>query len=195
MVDNLGDRVIEALNAGLDHVRASVAFSLAGQHIENLTLTSKNAISGTGNSLANRIMGDSASNRLSGATGNDMLTGGGGRDVLTCGAGADAFRYLALSDSGIMLNRADQLVDFSSAQGDRIDLSALDANSTLGGDQAFSFIEGADFGIDATGQLRFDFDADLNAAMLYASTDADDGPEFAVLLRGESSLSAGDFIL
>jgi len=56
VVDNLGDRVIEALNAGLDHVRASVAFSLAGQHIENLTLTSKNAISGTGNSLANRIM-------------------------------------------------------------------------------------------------------------------------------------------
>ncbi len=38
-VDNAGDKAIEANNAGTDQVFSTVSFSLAGQYVENLTLT------------------------------------------------------------------------------------------------------------------------------------------------------------
>ncbi len=41
--------------------------------------------------------------------------------------------------------RGDTIWDFSHAQGDRIDLSAIDANSSVGGNQAFTFIGAANF--------------------------------------------------
>ncbi len=39
IVDNAGDTVGESVGRGIDLVRSSVAFSLVGQDIENLTLT------------------------------------------------------------------------------------------------------------------------------------------------------------
>ncbi len=44
-VQNSGDRVIEAngIGTGIDLVESSVSFSLAGQYIENLTLTGPRA--------------------------------------------------------------------------------------------------------------------------------------------------------
>jgi len=58
-VDDVGDSVIEAIGAGLDQVFSSVSFSLAGQDIEYLTLTSNTNINGTGNTLANKLYGNS----------------------------------------------------------------------------------------------------------------------------------------
>ncbi|NKC33705.1 Calx-beta domain-containing protein [Falsiroseomonas selenitidurans] len=196
VVDNTGDRVIEASNAGVDHVLSSVSFNLSGQHIENLTLTGTAAINGTGNTLANQITGNSANNRLDGGAGNDTLMGGGGRDVLTGGTGADVFRYDAITDSLFVFNRYDVIMDFSSAQGDRIDLSRMDVNATPTGRQAFVFIGSTEFStVNATGQLAFGYDPDLNVGVLAGSTDADSDAEFVIMLRGVSSLSASDLIL
>ena len=49
---------------------------------------------------------------------------------------------------------ADRITDFSHAQADRIDLSAIDASTGAAGDQAFSFI-GAGLYTGVAGQLRF----------------------------------------
>jgi len=38
-VDNASDQVVELVDGGVDQVFASVTFSLAGGHVENLTLT------------------------------------------------------------------------------------------------------------------------------------------------------------
>ncbi len=80
IVDNSGDRVVEFENSGLDEVRASVSFSLS-PHVENLTLTGMGNTSGTGNNLANVIIGNNGDNRLAGMGGIDLLEGGIGFDT------------------------------------------------------------------------------------------------------------------
>ena len=70
------------------------------------------------------IFGTGGSDVISGGAGNDVIIGGGGADVLSGGSGADVFRYLSASDSGVAWGDFDTIMDFNSAEGDRIDLSA-----------------------------------------------------------------------
>jgi Ca2+-binding RTX toxin-like protein len=60
--------------------------------------------------------------RLFGGTGNDLLHGSYGTDTLTGGAGADIFSYTSAIDGN------DIIVDFSRAEGDKIDISGSDSN-------------------------------------------------------------------
>lgn len=81
IVDNAGDRAVEASSAGgTDLVRSSVSF-LLGTNVENLQLTGGAAIKGTGNALANIILGNTAANVLNGGAGADSLRGGAGNDT------------------------------------------------------------------------------------------------------------------
>jgi Ca2+-binding RTX toxin-like protein len=97
---------------------------------------------GTGN---DRLMGDhdgsltsqQLSDTLSGGEGNDTLSGGGGGDQLTGGGDADVFQFEHQND--LTLTNSDSILDFSRAQGDKIDLSRIDANLNLAGNQAFVF--------------------------------------------------------
>ena len=70
------------------------------------------------------LIGGSGSDTLTGGSGNDTLTGGAGNDTLTGGAGADVFKFSAQGPSNL-----DRILDFSNAQGDRIDISALLGNA------------------------------------------------------------------
>jgi Ca2+-binding RTX toxin-like protein len=103
-VDNIGDKVIENKSAGTDTVYSSISFIL-GPNVENLTLTSKASINGTGNAINNTLIGNSAANKLSGLAGNDILNGGLGKDILTGGTGKDIFQLTTLSK--------DTITDFS----------------------------------------------------------------------------------
>jgi len=80
-VDHAGDQVIEAAGEGIDHVEATVSFSLAGQYIEKLTLAGTAAIDGSGNGLDNLLTGNGKANVLDGAGGADEMRGGGGDDI------------------------------------------------------------------------------------------------------------------
>ncbi|BCM25591.1 calcium-binding protein [Methyloradius palustris] len=82
IVDNTGDAVTEAANAGTDTVQSSVSYTLA-TNVENLTLTGTAAINGTGNTAANVITGNAGNNSLDGGTGADTLIGGTGNDTYT----------------------------------------------------------------------------------------------------------------
>ena len=82
IVDNAGDDVVEsASTGGTDLVQSSVDFGLAGTWVENLTLTGSGSIDGTGNGLANTLIGNSAANTLNGAGGADIMKGGAGDDI------------------------------------------------------------------------------------------------------------------
>ena len=93
----------------------------------------------TGSNNADSIRGNNLANVLQGLGGNDALVGGAGSDTLTGGTGADRFAYLLTGDSPTGATTRDVIVDFSYSQGDRIDLSAIDANAVASGNQAFAF--------------------------------------------------------
>jgi Ca2+-binding RTX toxin-like protein len=80
VIDNLGDVVAEiGLPGDRDAVQSSLTHVL-GANIEELKLLGTGAIDGTGNTLANVIIGNEADNVLSGLAGNDSLAGADGDD-------------------------------------------------------------------------------------------------------------------
>jgi subtilisin family serine protease len=133
------------------------------------------------------LFGLAGNDTLDGGAGNDLLLGGAGRDQMTGGAGADMFRFTTLADSAIGSNR-DIISDFSRIDGDRIDLAAIDANTRLAGDQAFTFIGSASFGRIA-GQLRF------VGGLVQADVNGDGRADMEIAVQGISSLLATDFVL
>jgi Ca2+-binding RTX toxin-like protein len=137
------------------------------------------------------LLGKVTGDKLSGLDGDDTLVGGLGRDTLKGGAGADLFKFNSIEETGITSKTRDTISDFHHDEGDRIDLSSIDASDTLTGNQAFIFIGTAAFSSNATGQLRFD----TKAHVLYGSNDADTTPEFSILLSGVTELFIKDFIL
>jgi Ca2+-binding RTX toxin-like protein len=138
------------------------------------------------------LVGTDKADNLKGFTGNDSLTGRLGADKLTGGKGADIFKYTSVKDSGITAKTRDTITDFKHSEKDKIDLSAIDANEKLSGDQAFKFIGNTAFSkTDATGQLNFD----SKMGVLYGSTNKDSAAEFSIQLSGVKSLVANDLIL
>ncbi|MFC7608072.1 calcium-binding protein [Teichococcus aestuarii] len=80
------------------------------------------------------LLGGAGNDTLLGGAGNDWLTGGAGADTLTGGAGNDRFIF-AGGDAGPGAAR-DTVTDFSAAAyTDQLDLSGIDANADLAGDQ------------------------------------------------------------
>ena len=138
---------------------------------------------------ADTLWGGLGDDRLIGNAGNDVLSGDGGTDRLTGGLGADSFVFSAFSDS--IPGVRDTILDFDATQGDRIDLSLIDADSGLAGDQAFAFI-GAD-AFTAAGQVRVR--AVTGSIRVDLNLDGDAGVEMAILVRPAQELGAGDFIL
>ena len=88
VVDDAGDRVVEALNGGVDTVESSVDHTLAA-NVENLVLTGAEDLNGYGNALNNIITGNSGNNTASAGAGNDTVNAGAGNDVLAGGDGSD----------------------------------------------------------------------------------------------------------
>jgi Ca2+-binding RTX toxin-like protein len=133
------------------------------------------------------LTGNAGNNRLDGLAGNDTLIGGAGADTLTGGTGNDIFDFNALSELGLGAAARDVITDFTVGQ-DKLDLSTIDTNTVLAGDQAFSFVTSF---TTTAGQVRY------SGGIVYLNTDADVDAEFEIALTGvvPASLSASDFIL
>ena len=125
-----------------------------------------------------------------GGDGDDVLIGSWGVDTLAGGSGADIFVF-GSADTGNWQSNADTILDFSQADGDLIDLSAMDAVEG-GGDDAFSFIGTSAFSGTA-GELRYFTDPD--GAFLAGDTDGDGAADFFIRMDGVSDLSQADFVL
>ncbi|QLQ19478.1 MAG: hypothetical protein HZT43_13800 [Exiguobacterium profundum] len=188
VVGGARDRIVEVAGGGIDTVLTNRNYVL-GAELENLTLTGAANRSGTGNALDNLLSGNVSANLLSGADGNDTLQGNAGADTLTGGLGADRFVFAAVSHSPAIPGAYDEITDFSSGQGDRIDLSAIDPLPAAG-DQAFALDLNGDF---ARGEIRLTAQgADL---LVEINADADAAADLAILVRNTASLAAGDFVL
>lgn len=133
------------------------------------------------------LMGAGGLDSLFGGTGADTLRGGIGKDLLKGGADADVFAFHAVAEAGRGLHR-DVIADFSHDL-DQIDLSLIDADHKLEGDQAFTFIGSAGFQVGLAGQLRY------GAGLLVGDINGDGLPDFQIELAGRPTLLASDLVL
>ncbi|HEX8379571.1 MAG TPA: M10 family metallopeptidase C-terminal domain-containing protein, partial [Allosphingosinicella sp.] len=111
----------------------------------------------------------------------------------TGGAGNDVFRYNSVAESNS--TERDGIQDFNS--GDLIDLSRIDANTLVAGDQAFNFVGNAAFSGTA-GELRFE-NISLGGPvwMVQGDTNGDGVSDFEVVLviNPPDPITSSDFIL
>jgi Ca2+-binding RTX toxin-like protein len=143
-----------------------------------------------GNAGNDTLRGLAGRDTLSGGLGDDTIAGGVGVDVLAGSFGADVFDFNSVADSQPAPNR-DAVTDFVRAQGDKIDLSSIDAIAGAGND-AFAFIGAAAF-TNVAGQLRFT--AANGNTVVSGDTDGDGAANLQILLTGITEVIAGDFVL
>jgi serralysin len=110
-VDNVGDVVIEKFGEGIDTIRTSLTSYTLGpdSNVENLTYNGTGNFTGTGNALANAIVGGAGSDILDGGAGDDFLSGGGGTDTLIGGVGNDFYDVDNVGD--VVVEQAGQGID------------------------------------------------------------------------------------
>jgi hypothetical protein len=106
------------------------------------------------------------------------------------GADNDLFVFADGDFGGATRATSDRITDFTS--GDRIDLSAVDANTLLASDQSFSFIGTGGF-THAAGELRYE----QVAGNTYVSgdTNGDGIADFMIKLDGLHTVQADDLVL
>ena len=107
----------------------------------------------SGGSKVDALNGGGGSDTLAGGRGNDKLAGGADADTLAGGAGRDQFIFRSATDSAAA--SFDTIADFNGGQGDRLNLKAIDADSTKSGNQSFAFI-GTDEFSGTAGELRYE---------------------------------------
>ena len=118
-------------------------------------------------------------------SGKDTITCVGGADTPTGRAGNDTFVFKALCDSTV--SAPDQLTDFSS--GDKIDLKAIDANTTKASDQAFLFSK--------SGAAAYPVWWDSGSNTIFGDNDGNTNADFAIKVSmvGLTQLPLADIVL
>jgi hypothetical protein len=147
-----------------------------------------------GNAGSDRLNGGDQVDTINGGNDIDKIRGDGGADILTGGAGADVFKYRAIADSGTTAGTRDTITDFLAGT-DRLNFVRIDANASLAGDQAFTFINTAAFTNTGLGQIRWvDLGADLKVEV---DVDGNGVADMHILLQGAGAqvLTAADFVL
>ncbi|MBY5633197.1 calcium-binding protein, partial [Rhizobium leguminosarum] len=97
IVDDLADVVTEGLNEGTDLIRTVLSsYALTNiANVENLAFIGTGDFIGTGNALANTIIGGAGNDLLDGGAGNDTLVGGAGNDIYVVDTASDTVTELA----------------------------------------------------------------------------------------------------
>jgi Ca2+-binding RTX toxin-like protein len=181
IVDDAGDVVTEAIGEGFDWLQTTVSYSLAaGSEVEVLyadPATTTAAINLTGNEFDNFLTGNDGINVLVGGLGIDTLRGNGG---------GDGFLWSSVGEVG--LASPDIVADYSTAQGDVLHFTNIDADETQPDDQDFDFISTAAF--TAPGQINWFSNG--TDTFLQFNTNADLAADATVQLSGVLS---GDSVL
>ncbi|MCT0200330.1 hypothetical protein KQ313_11640 [Synechococcus sp. CS-1325] len=110
LVDATGDTVVELPGGGTaDRIESTITIAALAAEVEQLTLLGAANLNGTGNALANRIVGNTGNNILDGGAGVDIMVGGAGNDVYKVDVTGES--VVELSGEGI--DRVDSLVSYA----------------------------------------------------------------------------------
>ncbi|MCM2343331.1 MAG: cadherin domain-containing protein [Alphaproteobacteria bacterium] len=101
------------------------------------------------------LNGGDGSDILDGGSGNDTLVGGNGADVLLGGSNADTFRFTAV-------DAVDQVVDYTTAQSDVLDIANILTGFTAGVSDIDDFLQFQTVGSDTV--VRVDIDGTANGS-------------------------------
>ena len=139
-----------------------------------------------GTEISDIMFGLGGNDYLFGSDSNDGLDGGAGSDILTGGRGSDVFFFRSAAEAN-----GDVIADFRREEGDIIDVSSIDASSSIAGDQAFTWIGTASF--TAVGQLGY---AQLSGStFILGNTGGDLNPDFLIGVVGLVNFVPSDFAL
>jgi hypothetical protein len=137
------------------------------------------------NELDNTIYGKEGGDNLNGQAGNDLIFGGTGADAMSGGYGRDVFAFNTISETS-----GDRIVDWFA---DVIDLARVDANTSIGGNNAFSFVGSR--GFSGRGQLHYAQDSTKGLTYIEGNVSGGTAPEFRIEVVGLHAFLAADFIL
>ncbi|MDQ2953861.1 MAG: M10 family metallopeptidase C-terminal domain-containing protein, partial [Pseudomonadota bacterium] len=181
--------------ASYEHATAGVTVNLAATSAQNTVGAGSDTLTGfdniTGSAFNDTLYGTIGVNTIAGGNGGDKITGGGGADILTGGQGADKFVFTALTDSAP--SAGDVITDFVHGS-DIIDLSAIDANSSTAGTQAFLF---GGQNANVVGRSVTWFEDLINGnTIVQADVNGNTTADISIILTGlNHHLTASDFIL
>ena len=138
---------------------------------------------------ADTIFGGVGRDAINGGDGNDIINGGSDRDDLTGGAGADVFKYYLAAES--TTTATDRIRDFSASEGDKIDLSLIDANYLVGGNNSFVVVASY---TSVAGQLLI---VNMGAGVFHIRGDVngDGTTDLQIEVKSRTTLLASDIIL
>ncbi len=179
-------------------ILATIENVVGGAGADTITGSSGANVLNGGNG-ADTLLGMGGADTLLGGAGADRLTGGAGRDVMTGGADNDTFIFAAVSEMSTAVASRDVITDFTPGV-DKFDFAAIDANTTVAGDQAFSFLatQGAAF-TGVRGQIRWVQENPTGTAndktIVIGDLNGDRTADFHVEITGLVNLGNTDFIL
>ena len=159
----------------------------------------------TGTAAAEIINGKGGDDTIKGGGGSDTIRGGAGADVMTGGAGPDVFVFkpgdlpkVSYLDRWLSpLNTDHDLIKDFTPGTDKIDLSAIDANTHKDGNQKFHF-EGQQDLSGSRGELVYELYGSKPSArhtIVMGDVNGDGDYDFLIVLKGHHTLHASDFIL
>ncbi len=137
-----------------------------------------------------KLYGGNGNDTLRGGDGSDILDGGLGADNLIGGAGSDRFYFATTKDSTVSASGRDTIFDLGA--GDKVDLSAIDANTGTAKNDAFTFIGTKAFSKTA-GELRYEKKA--SDTYLSGDVNGDAKADFSIHLDDAIALSKGYLLL
>lgn len=191
------DRIVASANDGNDAYYGDDMAGGTGADTLDMSAITANItanLGGNGASSGSVFSSQSGSDTIWGVenivagSGNDTITANHAVNVIDGGAGNDVFRFLSAADAN-----GDTILGFQ--PGDRLDLSAIDANGGVAGKQAFTLANGSSFSGPAQLVISHETRDDGDYTVVSGNTTGPDAAEFKISLKGNHDLKASDFVL
>ncbi|MCB1486480.1 MAG: hypothetical protein KDJ88_03365 [Bauldia sp.] len=187
--DQILAQIFDPRTAGIDHSGSGLDDQIVGT-IFGDTLSGRSGDDFLwGEAGQDALYGGSGRDTIRGGTGNDLIDGGRKKDFLFGDAGGDLFVFDSKKDS--RKKAADIIGDFDASEGDRIDLSGIDAKKG-GHDNDFKFIGASGFGGNK-GELKIVEKS--SSTIVKGDINGDGRADFAIKVKGVTTLHDDDFVL